>query len=127
MSWQQRFNTWLGLSEPGGRRAQLEDWIVARASTFSRIYSEQASQRDARGGFRQIRSQDRHLAALPVWAEFSVDVYEAPVSREPRTTRFGYTLSYRVTEADGSKWNLVVDPEAEADPAWREVRNESVR
>jgi hypothetical protein len=120
-NWWHRFLVWLGISEPGLRREELEDWIEANPSTFGQIRADQATTRSPRGDHRQIRRQDRHLPAMPVWSEFWIDVYEAPVDHATKTTRFGYTFGYTVTELDGSVWTLTDDPEDELDPVWKEI------
>lgn len=119
MSWWQRFQTWLGFSEPAGVREQVEDWIEAHPGDMNQLHA----QRDARGGYTQRRRQDKFFDDLPVGADFALDVFEAPVSREPLTTRFGYTLSFFATEADNKKWTLTIDPEIVADPVWVEVKS----
>jgi hypothetical protein len=64
---------------------------------------------------------------MPPWSEFRVDVYEAPVDHKTKTTRFGYTLSYDVTELDGTEWALFVDPEVIGDPEWKETPRGDIR
>jgi hypothetical protein len=126
-NWWARFKAWLGFSEPMLRKEELEDWIEANPATFATLHAEQAATRNGRGDYRQIRRQDRHLASMPPWAEFRVDVYEAPVDHKTKTTRFGYTLSYDVTELDGVEWLLFVDPEVETPPEWKEIPRGNLR
>jgi hypothetical protein len=125
-NWWQRFLVWLGFSEPGLRREELEDWIDANAAIFAQIHADQATTRSPRGDHRQIRKQDRFLSSMPAWAEFQIDVYEAPLNHHNKTTYFGYTFGCSVTELDGTKWILRIDPEVIEDPVWVEVSRVSI-
>lgn len=121
MNWWQRFKAWLGFSEPAGVREQVEDWIEANPAVIAQIHADQASKRESRGGYRQIVQRDKFIVGLPTGSDFAIDVYEAPVSRKPKQTKFGYTLSFLATEADGSQWRLIYEPNAETQPAWTDV------
>ena len=128
MSWWSRFLTWLGISEPGRRKEQVEDWIEANAVLIQSIHDEQETTKDSRGGYRQLRRQDRAVASLPSFAEMRVDVYESPVpsERANKTTTFGYTTTFDVTEADGSLWSLTLVPGSDVAPEWEEMQTEAI-
>lgn len=120
MTWWQRLLAWLSLSEPGARKEQVEDWIAAHGSEIADLANRQAVRFALRRHYFQRRrgwlkptddneDQTNPLAGLlPVWADLSIDVWEAPA--EPRgTSTKGYALNIYVTEADASEWVLRID------------------
>lgn len=118
LNWLRRFLVWLGISKPGARREAVEAWLEAN---LDHITAERVP--GSRGEYMQVRRGA--VVTLPSWTTLAVDVYEAPVTRMPRTTKFGYTFSFQVAEVDGSTWVLTVGPEQE--PEWRQLGDPSRR
>lgn len=123
MSWWQRLLIWLGTSEPGGRKEQVEDWIEAHQAEIVDFAQRQDGRFSLRNHYFQrlkgwLKPTDDNedqvnsfAGLLPVWADVGVDVYEEPI--EPRgTSRKGYVLNIYVTEIDASKWVLRIDSRA---------------
>ena len=123
MTWWQRLLVWLGISEPGTRKEQVEDWIAAHGPEIADLAARQTARLAARRHyFQRLRGwlkptddnedQTNPLAGLlPAWADLSIDVWEAPI--EPRGARAkGYALNIYVTEADASEWVLRIDSAA---------------
>jgi len=119
-TWWQRLLAWLGISEPGNRKEQVEDWIEAHATQIADFGQRQNVRFALRNHYFQRRKgwlkptddgEDQvnsFAGLLPVWADLSVDVWEAPST--PRgTTKKGYALNIHVTEADASQWILHID------------------
>lgn len=121
MNWYQRLLIWLGISEPGARKEQAEDWIAAHAAEIASFAARQNVRRAAKNHFFQrlrgwLKPTDdgepdetNYFAGLlPAWADVSVDVWEAPI--EPRgSSEKGYALNIWVTEVDASLWVLRID------------------
>ena len=121
LSWWQRLLVWLGISEPGTRKEQVEDWIEAHGAELDLFRDRQAVRKMLRNNYFQrlkgwLRPTDDQAlpdetndfaGILPVWADVSVDVWEAPVGRE--TTEKGYALTVYVTEQDATAWCLRLD------------------
>lgn len=123
MTWWQRLLAWLGVSEPGTRKEQVEDWIEAHATEIANFAQRQQTRYALRNHFFQrlkgwLKPTDDgedqvndFSGLLPVWADLSVDVWEAPI--EPRgSSEKGYTLNIHVTEADTTAWVLRIDSKA---------------
>jgi hypothetical protein len=132
LSWWQRLLVWLGISEPGTRKEQAEDWIETHGPQLDAFRDRQIARFGRKNAFFQrlrgwLRPTDDQtdpdetndfLSFLPVWAEVGVDVYEAPVARE--TTRKGYILNVYVTELDATVWVLRLDSE-EGSLGWKQL------
>ena len=134
MSWWQRFTAWLGISNPAkapgapgskSERQKLEDWLEAHDKVINDLHDGQTSTfQKAERGYRQLRKQDKFLNSLPANADMQIDVYEAPGTPE---TKFGYTVTFTVTEPDAKVYTLTVEPNVFADPVWVEVKSVAVR
>ena len=120
MNWWQRLLAWLGISEPGNRKEQVEDWIEAHAAEIADFAQRQNVRFGRRNHYFQrrkgwlkptddVEDQVNSFAGrLPVWADISVDVWEAPSVPRGTSTK-GYALNIHVTEADASRWILRID------------------
>jgi hypothetical protein len=131
MTWWQRLLAWLGISEPGTRKEQVEDWIETHGPTLDAFRDRQVVRRAIRGNyFQRLRGWlkptddtdpdevNDFAGILPVWADVSIDVWEAP----PRgSNNRGYTLNIWVTEADLTLWVLRIDTEA-GSLGWSEIK-----
>lgn len=121
MTYWQRLLAWLGISEPGTRKEQVEDWLAANGPKLQNFRDRQDSRRAARKHFFQrlrgwLRPNDAdddpvNDFDLPVWCDLSVDVWEAPDGQRPNSKK-GWVLNIHVTELDASEWTLRIDSEA---------------
>ena len=134
MNWWNRLLTWLGISEPQGRKEQVEDWIVAHEADIVILRNWVANHRGALSGlageqwYPRIDRLEKFFGAnIPTWAGVEVNVYEAPTQHSPKHTRMGYSLTFYVTEADGSVWTLTLEPGADKTPEWVEVTRVDIR
>jgi hypothetical protein len=129
MSWWQRLLVWLGISEPQGRKEQVEDWIEANGPKLDALRDRQEARRALRNHYFQrlrgwLRPTDDNedpsndLDTLPVWVELSIDVWEAPITRS--TSEKGYTLNIWVTETDTTLWVLSIDTKA-GSLGWQQI------
>lgn len=119
MTYWQRLLAWLGLSEPGARKEQVEDWIAANGPKIAALTSRQNTRLAARRHFFQrlrgwakpsddSEDQPKDLNSLPSWCDLSIDVYEAPAGARPNSKK-GWRLNIHVTELDSSEWTLTID------------------
>ena len=119
MTYWQRLLAWLGVSAPGGRKEQVENWIANNGSKISALPGRQDARRAAKlHFFQRLRGwakpgddqddQPKDLDNLPVWCDLSVDVYEAPDGAKPNTKK-GWRLNIHVTETDTSEWTFTID------------------
>ena len=128
-TWWQRFLVWLGISEPGTRKEQVEDWITAHESDIVALRNRLASQR---GTFSKLAGETWYIridkaekifgTTIPTWADVGVDVFEAPTSHLPKHTRMGYALNIYVTEFDTSQWVIRIDSVA-GSLGWTEIKS----
>ena len=126
-SWWQRFLVWLGISEPGIRKEQVEDWIVAHEANIVALRNRLATQRGAfstlagEPWYTHISKVERVFGTnIPTWAGVEVNVYEAPTQHSPKATRMAYVVSFYVTELDATQWRLEVEPSVDTF-AWQDV------
>lgn len=129
MTWWQRFLNWLGVSQPGGRREQVENWLASNQTRLQNFFAKQNDRKLAKGHFFQrlkgwARPTDNDddpendfAGQLPAWSDVSVDVWEAPV---PGGSQKGWTLRIFVTEADGKTWVISYDS-SNGPLGWREL------
>jgi len=119
MTYWQRLLAWLGISEPGSRKEQVEDWIAANKPKMEALIGRQQARHAAkRHFFQRLRAwakpsddqddQPKDLDNLPLWCDLSIDVYEAPDGSRPNT-RKGWRLNIHVTETNATEWTLTVD------------------
>jgi hypothetical protein len=105
-AWYQAAVNWLGVSEPGGRKEQVEDALTE--GRLRDIIERQIEHRKAgRGRFAQIlrgggKPMDRVRGfalgfSVPVWADFSMDEWVGPAGK-------GFVLNLWVTETDNTEW-----------------------
>lgn len=121
MTWWQRLLNWLASSQPGGRREQVEDWLANNQTRIQNFLDRQNARKIAKGHYFQrlkgwARPHDNDddpendfAGQLPVWADVSVDVWEAPV---PGGSEKGWRLYLWVTEANNTVWTLGYDSSA---------------
>jgi hypothetical protein len=121
MTYWQRLLAWLGVSEPGTRKEQVEDWLSANGPKLNAFKDRQTSRRAAKKHFFQrVRgwlgptddsdAQPNDFNGIPVWCSLSCDVWESPDGARPNSKK-GWTLNIHVTEADASEWTLRLDSE----------------
>lgn len=118
MTYWQRLLAWLGVSSPGGRKEQVENWIANNGPKMAALTARQQGRHDARRHFFQRlrgwakpaddqEDQVKDLDNLPAWCDLSIDVYEAPDGRP--NTKKGWRLNIHVTETDASEWTMTID------------------
>ena len=127
MNWWNRFLIWLGISEPGTRKEQVEDWIEAHEADITGLRTRLANQRGSFSSlagdlwYTHIGSAERVFGTnIPIWVDVEVNVYEAPVTHRPKSTRMGYSIAFLVTELDNSRWRLEVEPGVDTF-SWQDV------
>lgn len=134
MTYWQRLLAWLGISEPGTRKEQVEDWIAANGPKLQNFRDRQTSRRAGkRHFFQRLRAwakpgddsdeQPNDFDGIPAWCDLSCDVWEAPDGKP--NTKKGWTLNIHVTELDATKWTLKIDSDA-GSLGWVEQREAPV-
>ena len=109
-TWYRNVRNWMGISEPGGRKNQLEDMLTE--ARLKKLIEDQLTHKSTgRGRFAQVlrgggKPSDRKRSfplgfGLPAWADFSIDEWEGPAGK-------GFILNFWVTETDGTEWILRV-------------------
>jgi len=108
-AWYQAALVWLGVSEPGDRKAQVEDALVEEKlrTLIEGLWDHRNT--SGKGRFPQIlrgglKPSDRqrlfnHGINIPVWGDLSIDEWEGPSGR-------GCTINFWVTETDATEWVL---------------------
>lgn len=122
MTYWQRLLAWLGISKPGTRKEQVEDWLAANGPKLQNFRDRQTSRLAARRHFFQrlrawakpgddSEDQPNDFDGLPAWVSLSCDVWEAPDGARPASKK-GWTLNIHVTETDATEWTLRIDSDS---------------
>lgn len=99
---------WLGVSEPGTRKEQVED-ALTEGRLKDIIERQIAIVQAGRGRFAQVlrggvrpsdRTEDFPLGfTIPLWADYEINEWHSPQGK-------GFELAIFVTEADNTLWRM---------------------